>query len=821
MTIRFSIHFNTKWGEELLITGSSAELGNHEIANALKLTYIGNSIWVGEIKTSHLKERIISYRYFVKSADGSIYYESGNGRTIAPGSATKEIVTHDQWQGNTIMAPFLSAPFSEVFFAKNNAPYTQIHKHNNELIIRATIPNIPGNCQILICGNTKSTGEWNVEHAAVMDKIEGLKWETNFNTEKQEGKLLSYKFVIKDNVSGEYIWEEGENRNLTIPKIQKNNTVIIEHSATNFHSTNPKFAGLAIPVFSLRSKESHGIGDFADLKPMIDWAKKTGQSMIQLLPINDTSAHMSWQDSYPYNCISTQALHPIYLNLTAVGTLSDEKLAKTLKKEGRLLNHKVFIDYEEVWESKMSFLKAIYGEQKEDTLAEPGYYTFTKHNKEWLFPYAAFCVLRDRYKTADFRQWGEHAVFSEDLLNHLTAKTSEYYSDLYFYIFVQYHLHKQMSGVKEYAHANGVALKGDITIGISRNSVEAWQYPGLFNFNQQAGAPPDAFSPQGQNWGFPTYNWEEMEKNNYAWWKNRFTHFSNYFDAYRIDHILGFFRIWEIPTGDNSGLMGHFSPALPLTPDEINNWGIAGVNYDGLFLEDPYQEGKFHPMIEGKQSEQYNQLPPATKEAYNKLYHHYFYERHNNLWYRNAMKKLQQLIASTNMLTCGEDLGMLNESVSRCMNNLKILSLELQQMPKKEGTNCGNPQEYPYLSVCTTSTHDCETLRMWLGRQNNEFSDITGENGEQYFDARPDSCMNVIQENLASPSMFVILPLQDWLSINGKLRNKYADSERINNPANPQHYWRYRMHLDIEDLLEADELNQTIKEMIQKSNRGN
>ena len=292
-----------------------------------------------------------------------------------------------------------------------------------------------------------------------------------------------------------------------------------------------------------------------------------------------------------------------------------------------------------------------------------------------------------------------------------------------------------------------------------------------------------------------------MEKDNYTWWKNRFSHFATYFDAYRIDHILGFFRIWEIPVEYRSGLMGHFYPALPLSKENLASWGFANMGLTGLFIEDPYSKGKYHPMIGGMQSEEFTLLTRAEQESYKNLYHDYFYKRHNEFWYNNAMKKLQQLIASTNMLTCGEDLGMLNESVSRCMTNLNILSLELQIMPKEYGVDLGNPAGYPYLSVCTTSTHDCETLRMWLGQRNGTS------------DATPQECLKVLEKNLASPSMLAIFPLQDWLSIDGTLRNPDATSERINIPAVPDHYWKYRMHLTIEELLAAEDLNKTIKEL--------
>ena len=797
MNIRFSIDYNTGWGEELYITGSSAALGNYDISKALKLTCKDFHIWEGEIKCNLSKERKISYRYFVKSPDG-IHYEAGKGRTIALNSSTKEIYAQDQWQGNTIDAPFLSAPFSEVFFADENWPYTQTHINTNELILRVTVPNVPKGGQVVLCGESDFLGNWDLSRSLPFRRMENLKWERSFSVEKLGSEKIEFKFAIRM-PDGSYIWEERYNRVIQLPKILKHCTVIKEFSSADFATGSPRFSGVSIPVFSLRSKESHGIGDFSDLKKLADWASGTGLSVIQLLPINDTTTHLTWRDSYPYNCISTLALHPLYINPESVGIIKESSLRSDLEKEREQLNSGRFLDYEGVWKHKMKYLRAIYQQEKDDTFAQPEYYSFSKHNREWLLPYAAFSALRDSFGTANFRDWGTYSNFSWDLINKLISKNSPLHTEIYFYIFIQYHLHLQMTHAKEYAHSKGVALKGDIPIGISRDSVEAWQYPHLFNFGQQAGAPPDAFSKDGQNWGFPTYNWEEMEKDGYLWWKNRFTHFAKYFDAYRIDHILGFFRIWEIPVQYRSGLMGHFYPAMPLDKDEMASWGFANIGRTGLFIEDPYCKGKWHPMIGGMESEEFSLLTHAEQESYRHLYHNFFYKRHNEFWYNNAMKKLQQLIASTNMLTCGEDLGMLNESVSHCMNNLKILSLELQIMPKEYGVDLGNPMKYPYLSVCTTSTHDCETLRMWLG----------GRNGAE--DASPEQCLEVLEKNLSAPSMLAIFPLQDWLSIDGKLRNPDASQERINIPAVADHYWKYRMHITLEELCQAEELNKKIK----------
>lgn len=837
MTIKFTIHFTPHNGERLFIAGLAPSLLLGEGAqDALALDYEGDSVWSKELNVNIRKERIITYRYFVEEQGGNIYYESGKMRSVAINSKSSHIETRDQWVGNTIDAPFLSAPFTDVFFSHNASQYCNTHRCHNELVIRALVPNVLSGHEIRVVGNSPALGQWDVNKCVPMTRIEGQRWEAYIPTEGFHGEQWEYKFIDFNKSTGEFTWEEGENRKLEVPLIGKHNSVVVEHSYAHFGIPNPRFAGCAVPVFSLRSKNSHGVGDFADIRLLADWAHATGQTIIQLLPINDTTAYMSWKDSYPYNCISTLALHPLYINLGELGPMENKQLHKELVREGKELNHKMFLDYSEVWESKMRYCREMYRQQKEDAFAEPAYYSFVKENKEWLNSYAVFSALRDHFKTAEFLKWEkvdgvECSVFSEALVKKLMKPSGSLYENIYFYIYLQYNLFKQMSKTKEYAHSKGVAIKGDIPIGISRCSVEAWQYPHLFNFSQSAGAPPDFFSKTGQNWGFPTYNWEKMSQDNYLWWKQRLTLFAKYFDAYRIDHILGFFRIWEVPIEYEDGRLGHLSPTMPLTPEQIRECGInftnpvemAAVNaegkptYDGLFIEDPYKKGHFHPMISAHNGAMYARLPQWEKDAYNALHYNYFFQRHNDMWYRNAMRKLQHLIAATNMLACGEDLGMLADSVTHCMNNLKILSLELMLMPKQFGMDLGDPAHYPYLSVCTTSTHDCETLRMWLGRR---LGTGEGVGTEEYkADAAPVECENIIRRNLAAPSMLTILPLQDWMSVDEKIRNRYVDTERINDPSNANHYWRYRMHINLEELVAAKELNSKIKTMVAQSGR--
>ncbi len=843
MIIRFSIHFTPENGEELYIKGidnSYAEdaksSGKECIEEGIRLEYKGDSLWSTDIDLPQVnkEKQLLSYKYFICKPDGEIYYEAGSMRNISISGKSSFIQTNDLWCGNTQDATLLTAPFANIYFKGKALPYGQTHKSQHELIIRTIATNIPDNCTMLLSGSPASLGSWNLSSALPMTRIEGQRWEINLAAGKFAGEEWEYKFVLYNKESGDYIWEEGCNRCIVIPEIEKHGTHITEAHPAQFGLQKPHIAGVAVPVFSLRSQKSFGVGDFKDLRLLADWAAATGQSIIQLLPINDTTAHLSWMDSYPYNCISTQALHPLYINLDELGAMKNRKLLRELRKEQEYLNSLKFLDYSRSWEAKMKYAKEVFLQDEKTLETNLEYSGFCRANSEWLYPYAVFCALRDHFKSADFTSWKSieldvngkkrkfnTSLFSKEMIETLTVEQTPFYESVNFYIWLQYHLNRQMRKTKEYAHKKGVAIKGDIPIGIARCSVEAWQYPHLFNFSQSAGAPPDFFSRTGQNWGFPTYNWEEMGKDNYAWWKQRLTLFAQYFDAYRIDHILGFFRIWEVPIKFTDGRLGHFYPALPFTPQQIREMGVPFddgyySNYtptpNDLFIEDPYKAGLYHPMISAKDGAMYNRLSGGEKEAFNRLYDHFFYSRHNEMWYRNAMRKLQHLIACTNMLACGEDLGMLADSVTECMNNLKILSLELMIMPKQFGIGLGNPATYPYLSVCTTSTHDCETLRMWLGQRNGTIIDSVK-------DALPGDCIEILKKNLAAPSMLAIFPLQDWISIDSQLRGNNPNDERINDPSNPHHYWRYRMHVTLEELLGASWLNTTIKAIIKESGR--
>ena len=466
-----------------------------------------------------------------------------------------------------------------------------------------------------------------------------------------------------------------------------------------------------------------------------------------------------------------------------------------------------------------------------------------------------------------------------------------------FYSFVQFHLHLQLLEAVQYAHKKGIVLKGDIPIGIYRNGCDAWVAPELYNMNWQAGAPPDDFTAFGQNWGFPTYNWTKMQQDGFAWWKQRFEQMSNYFDAFRIDHILGFFRIWSIPANAIQGIMGRFVPCLPV---HINEFGENGIWFDYqrycrpfiteeilgevfgeltetvkekflvansfggydlelkyetqqqveeyfasletsvetdrlkqglfelisnviLFDEEGSQGEEFHFRISMEKTLSYKHLIPYVQEKLQALYINYFYRRQDGFWFKEAMHKLPQLKAATNMLVCGEDLGMVPDCVPDVMKQLGILSLEIQRMPKDPKIEFFHPNDAPYLSVITPSTHDMSTVRGWWEENRERTQQFYNQVMGQWGDA-PQYCESwinraIVMHHLYSPAMWSIFQLQDILGMSDSLRRSNPLEERINNPANPDNYWQYRMHISLEELLKQKEFNEELHGYIEHSGR--
>ena len=799
MKLNISIEYWTNWGEQIVLC-----LGGKRYP----LAYVADGLWEGEIARFN-PANAEEYSYEVVCDGRTVRTEWKKHSLVLPeGVEPKVLTVHDRWNDRPEDAPFYSSAFTNAIFGRPASKVKKAPKGAN-VILKVAAPALRPNEVLALAGSGKALKEWT--KVVPFDASQFPVWTVALNVTDP----FSYKLLIADKETlAPVAWEDGDNRWLAVTP-EADELVVEADLKVKFSGRDWKGAGTAIPVFSLRTEDDFGVGEFYDLKKMVDWAAATGQSVLQLLPINDTTMLHTWEDSYPYNPNSTFALHPQFLHLPAVGVPEDEEY-KALQAE---LNAIEQIDYERVNNAKLDLLHKAFDKTFKKLSAKAAYKSFVEKNADWLLPYAAFCVLRDQFGTPDFSQWHGYATYNR---KKVAAFCEEHKAEVDFWCFVQYHLDLQMTEVCKYAHSKGVVFKGDLPIGISRTSVDAWIHPELFHMDSQAGAPPDAFSADGQNWGFPTYNWEKMAEDGFAWWKARFAKMAEYFDVFRIDHILGFFRIWEIPLWSKSGLNGYFNPALPYPAHELEGQGFDVKNTD-LFIEDPRKTGHYHPKIGAKDTQSYGWLDAYRRGSFDRLYEDFFYRRNNEFWKEKAMQKLPALLDSTGMLACGEDLGMIPATVPQVMSDLRILSLEIQRMPKSVEETFAHPANYPYLSVCTTSTHDMNPIRAWW-EEDRQVTDqfwqmILGNQGEAPYFCEPWICRQILDQHLWSPAMLTILPLQDWLSMDGALRRQDPNAERINVPANSRHYWRYRMHLTVEQLAAAKDFNETLSGMIAASGR--
>ncbi len=891
MKLTFRIEYRTAWGEML----GATLCGND---NQPIMLSTGDGIrWEGSAEMTDAPAGIpISYRYGVYRDGQCIRRESGTMPHIfCPGKKRNcHYILDDFWKDLPQESYLYSSAFSGDYQSANSIK--TMAPADCSITFRALCPCLHHKHQQLgICGRGAALGNWDCKQTVLMEEIQANEWTVTLNAASLEFPL-EYKFVACNADTKEVEeWEAHNNRLLCIDGMKKGEIYLTPESEVRFTSSARKVAGTAIPVFSLRSEGSFGVGDFGDLKKLIDWAVSTHQQAIQILPINDTTITNTWMDSYPYNSISIYAFHPMYIDLRQLGKLKDKEALAFYEEKRKELNALPQIDYEAVNNTKRAYLKSMYQQTGKKVLVSAEFKKFFKENEHWLLPYAAFSYLRDQYGTPNFSQWPEHNEYHADEIAAMCIPESDCYEEIAFYYYIQYNLHIQLLDAGNYAREKGIIFKGDIPIGISRNSVEAWIEPYYFNMNGQAGAPPDAFSTNGQNWGFPTYNWDVMEKDDYQWWQKRFRKMAEYFTAYRIDHILGFFRIWEIPSHSVHGLLGQFVPALPMSVDEIQSYGLTfqkdfmtkpfinenilnrifGEKADRvketfvqhchddiyemrsefdtqckveayfaerkdeesrniceglytlisnvLFVPDRKHPSMYHPRIAVQNDFIFEVLSPEEKEVFNRLYNHYYYQRHNQFWYQEAMKKLPILTQSTSMLVCGEDLGMVPDCVPWVMEQLQILSLEIQRMPKNPQHEFGHVWEYPYRSVCTISTHDMATLRGWWEEDYEQtcryYNQVLGHWGEVPTAAPGWVCEEIVRNHLECPSLLCILSFQDWLSMDEEIRYPNVDAERINVPANPRHYWRYRMHLTLEELMKSNKFNEKMKEMIDAAGR--
>jgi 4-alpha-glucanotransferase len=891
MHLTFRVRFHTQAGQSIWFAGEPPLPGAWVL-----MQFQDREFWEVSLALDRAElSQPLNYSYVLSHANGSQTADWGRDRALIPADfAGDQLLVIDAWnEAGFPENAFSTRPFKKVLLADHFTEVPAVKIPDATHTFRVQAPLLARGQTVCLLGEGPALGNWQTHRPRLLRRARG---EDAFSVPldlRGQPFPLAYKYGVYDVEKEVFVrYEEGANRTLK-DSVAAGKHTLVNDGFLRLPAATWRGAGVAVPVFSLRSQHSFGVGEFPDLKRLADWGGKTGLKLIQLLPVNDTSGTHTWRDSYPYAAISVFALHPLYLNLAAVANAKNQKRLAGLEPQRQHLNALEAVDYEAVMRAKLGFLKEIFPSQKAETFRSRAYRQFFADHHRWLVPYAAFCVLRDRFGTPDFSQWPEHRRFEAQAIAALARDNDE----VAFHYFLQFHLHQQLLEATAHVHACGLVLKGDLAIGVHRHSADVWQQPELFHVDRQAGAPPDAFSAKGQNWGFPTYNWPRMAADGFAWWKQRFAQMSGYFDAFRIDHILGFFRIWSSPAHAVEGILGRFEPAIPvaiaefaargipfaherLTTPFINDAVLAelfgqdqalvrrdflNANSGGTYALKPefatqrqvenhfskrapdaadwkLKTGLFDLIsnvilfdAEGAQGKQFHfrfamhdttsfkHLPPVQQPKLRELYMDYFFRRQDDFWLREAMQKLPALKRGTDMLVCGEDLGLVPACVPGLMKDLGLLSLEIQRMPKVPGRDFSRPAEAPYLSVVTPSTHDMSTLRGWW----EEDADLTrkffnrelGRSGEAPRACGPELVEAILQQHLASPAMWSIFQLQDLLGMDAHLRRAEIAAERINLPAIPDYYWRYRMHLNLEQLLLAEDFNVRLAKLIRENGR--
>jgi 4-alpha-glucanotransferase len=316
-----------------------------------------------------------------------------------------------------------------------------------------------------------------------------------------------------------------------------------------------KRAGVLIPLFSVYSEKSFGIGDFDDLKPAVDWLKFTGNSILQLLPMNEMGGTLC-----PYDSVSSFALEPAYISLAGLPLPKDKSFKRQIESLRRALPHPgSHVDYA-VRGEKLRIMREIFASG--ESAASLQFAAFQSDNSYWLEDFSLYKVIKEICHGAPWYEWPlELRNRDGGAIEEILKRHSQ---EIDFQKWVQWQLFEQFKEAKAYACAKKIFLKGDLPILVSRDSADVWAHAGFFKLEFAAGAPPDMYCAKGQRWGMPTYNWENIKADGYRYLKEKLKYAQNFYDILRIDHVVGLFRIWSIPYNDaqeNQGLNGRFDPS--------------------------------------------------------------------------------------------------------------------------------------------------------------------------------------------------------------------------------------------------------------------
>ncbi|KAK8919301.1 4-alpha-glucanotransferase DPE2 [Platanthera zijinensis] len=929
VTLIFRIPYYTQWGQSLLISGSIPVLGAGNVKQGLGLIPFHQGeelIWQGKISVPIGFQCEYCY-YLVDDHRNILRWEAGMKRKVSlpAGINGGEVVEiHDLWQAAS-EALFLKSAFKNVIFSSGQnlqpeLPFGSKQRKDDQedsIVVQFKIscPTVEDGTSVYVTGSAPQLGQWRVEDGLRLSYIGDYSWEAYSAIRKDHFPikypsrinliLISFYKYCQSCKKGDISLEIGPYRELALDMSSSSLPKYVTLSDGSFRATPWRGAGVAIPMFSVRTNEDLGVGEFLDLKLLVDLAVESGFHLIQLLPINDTSVHGMWWDSYPYSSLSVFALHPLYLRVQLLSENIPDNLKQEILMEKKRLDKKD-VDYEATMAAKLAIAKKIFIMEKDQILNSSLFIKFVSDNEEWLKPYAAFCFLRDFFGTSDHSQWGRFAEFSKEKLEKLLSKDTLHYDVICFHYYIQFHLHLQATNFSLERCVICSKHSSYSTNFLSYFYLFLLVYYCLFSESTSGGGGPFFFNLVGQQWSSPTTSCKEFGMTNFGEYKARLTSVSPRGTAARPDSILASTRIDELRLHNITNIPGTYHPSVgcstvrqkrcgirpydlfrtPKTnqkhleqrspcflnqkqPSSKTTLAVTVANFTSLLnnpsrehcqhphkpitklatkaqqpssslcvqiliilyfamknivlIRDCEEHGKFYPRFNLEDTSSFQKLDDHSKHVLKRLYYDYYFHRQEILWRENAMKTLPALLSSSDMLACGEDLGLIPSCVHPVMQELGLIGLRIQRMPSEPGLQFGIPSQYNYMTVCAPSCHDCSTMRAWWEEDEERrcrfFKDVIGSNDEPPSQCTPEVANFILQQHFLAPSMWAIFPLQDVLALKEEYTDRPANEETINDPTNPKHYWRFRMHVTLESLLGDEDLKITIKDLVASSAR--
>lgn len=782
MHIHFTIPYHLPQEDEAL------EWAGRVNGKAFSLPLLPNATrteWQLQLELEHETAVELSYSYQVKRGDTFLRSEPPQNPHIIRLRLDEESIEegsfaiHDKWILAHPEHKYSSSPLAKLMrrsdLSKTRMP--AFCASSGDAFLLPSHSHYEG--KLFAVGEHPSIGHW--------DPCRGMSLtpcRSGYLLQFPERVATEYKLVLQ-RPDGAILWEEDENRYYRPHSdgIFTFDTIDPPRFPQYHEIEAPQLLGTAVPLFSLRSSTTQGIGDFSAATELLNWMQRQGHNILQLLPIYDTTFTRTDRDSYPYSAITTYAFHPIYLDVRQLPGYSKAKEYPRWEQEAKRLESYPKVHYSEV----LAYKDAVADTLFEHWLKEGGdkaeeYISFCHKEQSQLLPYALFCVIRDLYPKRSVEEFPSYSDVLEEWSATQTFRGKSIAKSITRHFYTQYHLFSQLDNFVSAAHSKGIIIKGDLPIGVSRNSVDVWINPNLFHLEYKAGAPPDAFSSKGQDWNFPTYNWKLMRADGYQWWQRRLQQMARHFDVLRIDHVLGFFRIWSIPIASTDPGDGYYVPAKGFLPEEVR--GI-----EAFCTTDP--QGLKHPALEPHHIVGFDSLSPELKSKITRLRNEYYYHRNEELWKSEAIERLSAILRASDLLLCTEDLGVLPSCISEVLDMLELFSLEVIRMPKLLNRAIVHPEDIRELSVLTTSTHDMPSLRGWWStlseKQKGDICSVYGCTN----DPTTAGFVRALMAHRYAP--LLILPLQDWLVLTDITQDVDPTDEQINKPEDASHVWNYRL----------------------------